>query len=275
MESDFIEIEILNWDKYNPRTDAKNHSWFRFEHSLIESPEFFKWPGNHIKVLIYLLSQAAKKKRSRIRIYPEHAVSAIVVSDHDVRETIQKLVFMDFAKVHSKSYGEVTLSNFPVTSKVAVPTNERTNETNETNETLRNERTDLKLPATPSAGSASSAGPLVWEAYRDEYQNRYGEEPIRNASVNSKIAQFAKRLPIDEAPEVARFYVRHPDAFYVKQLHPVGLLLKDAEALRTQWARGKTITGTDARTVERRQTNADAFSAAFRTLNQGESNGDV
>lgn len=92
----------------------------------------------------------------------------------------------------------------------------------------------------------------TWDAYRQEYLNRYHVEPIRNASVNSKISQLAQRLGAD-APEVVRFFVAHPDSFYVKNMHAIGLCLKDAESLSTQWRKGKAITSNDMRNYERNQ----------------------
>lgn len=112
------------------------------------------------------------------------------------------------------------------------------------------------LSDTSSTRSVSSE---VWVAYEGVYLKRYGEIPRRNAKVNGQLAQFVQRLSREEAPLVAEFYLGHNDSFYVKSLHPVGLLLRDAEALRTQWARGRAITGTDAREVERKQSTFNAF----------------
>ncbi len=49
------------------------------------------------------------------------------------------------------------------------------------------------------------------------------------------------RLGAVEAPAVARFYVGFMDPFYVKQMHAVDHLLRDAEKLRTQWATKRTM----------------------------------
>lgn len=76
----------------------------------------------------------------------------------------------------------------------------------------------------------------VWEAYRSGYSRRYCVEPVRNASVNGQLAQFITRIPIDEAPAVAAFYLSHQGGLYVSAKHPVNLLLRDAEKLRTDWA---------------------------------------
>lgn len=109
------------------------------------------------------------------------------------------------------------------------------------------------------ASVARSVSSEVWESYRTAYRRRYGEAPTRNARVNGQLAQLVRRLPSEEAPLVAEFYLGHNDSFYVKSLHPVGLLLRDAEALRTQWARGRAVTGSDAREIERKQSTFNAF----------------
>ena len=92
----------------------------------------------------------------------------------------------------------------------------------------------------------------IWDAYREEYLTKYHVEPTRNASVNSKISQLAKRLG-DDGPDIVRFFVHHPDSFYVKSMHAIGLCLRDAESLATQWRKGRAITTTDIRNYERNQ----------------------
>jgi hypothetical protein len=103
----------------------------------------------------------------------------------------------------------------------------------------------------------------IWSAYKTAYLERYKTEPVRNATINSQVIALAKRLG-KEAPEVVKFYVTHNKGFYVGQCHPVGLCLKDAEALRTQWARGKAITTNDVREFERRDHIRDLIESADR-----------
>jgi hypothetical protein len=94
----------------------------------------------------------------------------------------------------------------------------------------------------------------VWQAYSEAYERRYGTKPVRNASVNGKLARVVGRLG-EEAAEVAAFYLSHPAAFYATRGHPVGLLLLDAEKLRTEWATARPITGTEARQQEKTAAN--------------------
>jgi hypothetical protein len=81
----------------------------------------------------------------------------------------------------------------------------------------------------------------IWDAYSAAYFTRYGTEPVRDKIVNSQIKKIGERLGA-EAPDVAAFYVKHDKGFYVSNLHKIGLLLTDVEALRTQWATGRKVT---------------------------------
>lgn len=70
---------------------------------------------------------------------------------------------------------------------------------------------------------------------------------MRNASVNARIRQFVGRIGYDESPAVAAFFVDSiTDAFVLRKLHEVGLLLSGAEGYRTQWVAGHAITQTSA-----------------------------
>lgn len=117
-------------------------------------------------------------------------------------------------------------------------------------------------PAKPKADSSDA-----WEAYAEAYERRYGAPPVRNATVNGQLANFVKRVGIEEAPDIARFYVGLSTAWYVTKGHPVGLLLSDAEKLRTEWATGKTINGTSARRQE--ATAANPFLELLRDGTHG------
>jgi len=100
---------------------------------------------------------------------------------------------------------------------------------------------------------------MVWAAYGNAYVEKYNVPPVRNAMVNGQILNLVKRLGVDEAAQVARFYLSHRNRFYVEKMHPVGLLLKDCEKLRTEWATQTQMTSTKATQMDKTQTNLDAF----------------
>ena len=115
-----------------------------------------------------------------------------------------------------------------------------------------------KPTALPAVRKESVTG-KTWESYSKAYEHRYRTPPVRNASVNAKLSQFVARIGIDESPEVAAFYVYHNNGFYVSQGHPVGVMLKDAEKLRTEWATNTQITGTRAKQVDQKQANLSVY----------------
>lgn len=107
---------------------------------------------------------------------------------------------------------------------------------------------------------------VAWESYAEAFRERWKTEPLRNARVNSQMRQFLKRVPSDEAPEIIRFYVFHNRAFYVEKQHPIGLLLQDAESIRTQWATQRQVTRRDAQTVENKQSVYNAFAGLLMEM---------
>ncbi|CAJ4955565.1 Replication protein 15 [Burkholderia pseudomallei] len=112
--------------------------------------------------------------------------------------------------------------------------------------------------AAPAKARGPDTGP-TWAAYSEAFVARYGVEPVRNAIVNSQMLHFVERVGVAEAPEIARFFVRHGNGYYVRRSHAVGLLLQDAESLRTQWATQRPVTATEAAMADRTATNANAF----------------
>jgi len=106
----------------------------------------------------------------------------------------------------------------------------------------------------------------TWKAYGDAYFNRYDTEPVRNATVNTQVKAFVKRIGAEEAPQVAAFFVRNNAAFYVQRGHSFGNLLSDAEKIRTEWATGHSMTTTRARQIDRTQTNKSVVGEAMKIL---------
>jgi hypothetical protein len=118
---------------------------------------------------------------------------------------------------------------------------------------------------------ARATAPLTaatWEAYAGAYKIRYGVEPVRNAKVNGQLAGVVKRLGMAEAPAVAAYYVQHNGYNYVRAGHQVGLLLADAEKLRTEWATGQRITDTQARQHDQRQEHGTIAERLLRRAEQ-------
>lgn len=109
----------------------------------------------------------------------------------------------------------------------------------------------VKTKRTANASALEEACHQTWESYCKAYVERYSTEPVRNATTNSQTKNLVKRLGAEEAPLVAAWFLSHRDAWYVRQLHQLGSLLKDCEKLRTEWATNRQMTHTQARQADR------------------------
>jgi hypothetical protein len=110
----------------------------------------------------------------------------------------------------------------------------------------------------------------VWEAYAVAYENRYCVAPIRNSKVNGQLALFLSRVPVDEAPLIAAFYVTHNGRFYVEKGHAVDYLLRDAEKIRTEFVTRKQVTSAGATLVDKTQTTFNAFAPMIAEAHERE-----
>lgn len=94
-----------------------------------------------------------------------------------------------------------------------------------------------KVPKEPTKGS------LVWESYSKAYALKYGSAPARNAKENALCSTFVERVGAEDAPRIAEFYLSHHDRWYTQKLHPLSLMVSDAQKLRTEWLAGAMMTG--------------------------------
>lgn len=108
----------------------------------------------------------------------------------------------------------------------------------------------------------------TWSAYANAYFTRYGTEPVRNAKTNALINQLVQRLGAEAAPHVSTYYLAMNKTFYVSNLHPLGVLVKDCESIHTQWATNRQMTDTRSRQIDQSQANFDVADEAMRIYEQ-------
>lgn len=111
------------------------------------------------------------------------------------------------------------------------------------------------LNAEPAASASlrvakQEANARTWAAYAAAFRARYGVEPARNATTNTCIARFVSRVPMDDAPAVAEFFLQHNNRWYVEKGHATTSLLNDAEKLYAEWKGGRRITRHEAQHAE-------------------------
>lgn len=245
-----LEIEISGWEKYNPRYRESKTTWLRLSNTIFEDGDFFGLSLEEKLVWFYLLCQVSKGQTGSIRVNISMAASLLQVTHKAVADAIERLNDIGYLNVKNKDDTRATQGR--------TTTNER-DATNETNErTLSTTPRKRVASGTDKISRVSKSGE-VWDALCQAYVGRYGVQPARSAKMNSQLCQFVDQVGVEDAPDIARFFLMHNDKFYIQRQHDAGLLARDAQALRTQWLTGRKVTGRDAADLERRQGNADAF----------------
>ncbi len=127
-------------------------------------------------------------------------------------------------------------------------------------------------PKRPAAQKTESqqANADTWNGYANAYFARYDTEPVRNAKTNSLISQLVQRLGAEAAPHVAAYFVGMNKAYYVNNLHAIGLLVKDCESIHTQWATNRQMTDTRARQIDQTQSNYNTADEAYQLYLQAQ-----
>lgn len=288
-----LKVKIHQWELYNPRKDVRVTSWLRFQNDFFDNANFYALSGEERLAWLYLLCE-----RSKQRLAPGDGDFFTVNTEHFHRVTAMPPTVLKSAieKLKAKQLLDVrTLRGryVPVTPTGATRRDDTGRDMTERDETGRDVTKDVSrggafappdgAPEAPPgftmamhADAAAASKPrkrakphpmngTTWEAYAEAYRGRYRVEPVRNATVNAQISNLVRRLG-EEAPHVVRFYLGQNRAYYLQSCHPVGLCLRDAEALRTQWANNTHVLPTQARQMEQRAHNTDVWDRAAETL---------
>jgi hypothetical protein len=117
MSYDGATIEVVNWDKYNPRTDSKKPSWFRFENTIATGPSFFGLDAEQKWLWVFILSLVSQANGAGVVWNSAYAQQLTGVKPKKQDETIE--IFEKFARLRVSR---------EVTERVSPATNERTDE---------------------------------------------------------------------------------------------------------------------------------------------------
>lgn len=124
---DGATVEVINWEKYNPRGDSKRPSWFRLENNLAIGPAFFGLDCEQKWLWIVILSLVSQKNGEAITWNTGFIQATTGIKPKKQEETLD--VFEQFVRLRVSR--DVTLRDSPATNERTNEHNERTNITNE------------------------------------------------------------------------------------------------------------------------------------------------
>lgn len=241
---DLIRVTILNWDKYQnnrkgPNGDVKTYPWFKFYNKMMHDPIIAQMNPSEFKVWVTLMCTSNEVGQSSIT----------VDTDFMSRLCGVRAEFVHSCILHLEKNHIVTTNSDVLEEK-------------------REEKKRREEKRVPTGSQTTAAGPpeidsskeqnkRVNDAYCQSYFDRYKVQPVSNAKHNSAVAQLVKRLGVDDAISVVKFFLRHNESYYVRNTHTIGHCLKDCETLRTQMLKGVSITRGKMKHFEREQEHQD------------------
>lgn len=84
-------IEIINWDKHNPRKDIKNPSWLAINNRMIEDTDIYDLTDGEFRAWIYCISRASQVNNATVKIDMKHAQRVSGVNPDALMSMIEKM----------------------------------------------------------------------------------------------------------------------------------------------------------------------------------------
>lgn len=228
MEIVQIEIEVLSWEKFNPKRDQQTYTWLRLNNDLPTDPDLFGLTGEQKYVWITILCQASKKNHGKLSINVDQLAYITQVKVDAIRQLIVFLENKGMIVVHDRALPQAT---------AARPHTTPTNETNETNERKNNaQSTEPKPSESEQSESNALAQP---DGFADCYADFYAGYPRKvGKTKGAKVHRQLIRTGVDpkdllvardnyrkycEKNGIAEKFVKHPATFlneYLDWLDP-------------------------------------------------------
>jgi len=119
-----MEIEVVSWDKFNPRKDLKSMPWFRLSGDIGYSETLFELTPEQKWLWIFTLSTCTKKVSGKIHVNPKFFAYHSGVKEQNVLKYMQ--VFENRGLIRSTN-GSERIRTDPIENVPNERTNERTN----------------------------------------------------------------------------------------------------------------------------------------------------
>ena len=140
--SDLIQIEIPNWEKYNPKRDQKTYTWLRLDQGIGTDPNLFGLSAEQKFVWIMILCEASKNNTGTVLVNIGWISDTSKVRTGEIKSLISFLEekqIIETPRPRTTAHDRASECPRPRTT----PTNERTNERTE------EESSGVDTPAQP------------------------------------------------------------------------------------------------------------------------------
>jgi hypothetical protein len=234
-----MKVEIVNYEKYNPRKDQKNYIWFRFNNNFFDqdNKNFYNLSNDERIAWIFLLCQASKQNNSVIEIENEIFTQVTKLDIAVLNSLLNKLLPRS-----------VLISHESVLTKFATERDGTIRNETIRNETIRNEKKEEfpcdkknmqvdKSPA-PKKETCSWLFEIAEQCYAKLYP---GSKFLRNARINRQLTQIISECGKELAEKVVLWFFQQPNNYYRSKGHDLKYCIFDLQKLVTECQTKKKI----------------------------------
>lgn len=229
-----FEIEIVNWEKYNPRVDQKKHHWFRLNTDIFTDDKVQRLKAAEFKIWLWLMAERTRKGTPSIQVDPKLMSRWIRLKPALITSSIRRIAVIGLLSIRDE-YDLDTSSN----QRIKRPKGSRAKSgkicalRNDTirNDTVHNDTNteSEKKSVTYSPAKEKSPDELIAEQWL-EYAKKempWSEPPdgwtVENFAKDIAKVRAATNLNEQGISEVLKF-VSYDEFWRDKALSPGGLL---------------------------------------------------
>lgn len=96
---DYIEIEILNWDKYHPRSDIKRPWWFALNNTITTDDDLCEFSDAEFRAWIHILCTSSVQRTYRPRVFFKAALGKANIKRATLLSAIDKLQILQIIRI--------------------------------------------------------------------------------------------------------------------------------------------------------------------------------
>jgi len=216
-----MNIEFINWEKYNPRKDIKFPKYIMLSNQLFADPKIFDLAQDEFITFVYLLCETSKANNSgKAYVSRAHYRMASRFTDRVLDRTVSKLFKLQILKQPRDRGSYVKIHDLALNRIEEKRREENGIEQGENPEPVREP---------PSAIEPYRANPVgIWiSAYKEKYGVRY-EVQAKDGKI---LTTFAKSRTEDQIRTLFACYLAINEKLYSDSKHPLSLFFRDLQKI--------------------------------------------
>lgn len=240
----FVEITVIDWEeKYRPRKDVHNPSWFKLSNRIFEDQDFFSLNSDEIICWIWILSLCSQKSSGCVKINLDYVNRICRFSVASFFSVIKKLEGIHIVPV------DVTCAYVDVPD-AAVRRNEGVEgvEGVELKEGIQTRARNVKKRALEPTIVDSQVNPV--SRYCELWKQRYKTNPPISGKVAGQIKTLVKDYGLQKTLGYIEAYLNMPDTWFITKRHDITTLTQNINAVAQFYETGRLVTKEEIKNIE-------------------------